>query len=97
MNEELKKLYGEILKIQTNVCFWGTTNGDARFYDIKVFSGDEGGFWIEVYKNADEDWAGQFYGDENQVLKWVEGGHCCSEDPDELISQEQAIEYALDL
>lgn len=94
MNETIKKLYADILGYQEQVCFWGD---DARFYDIKVYSGDDGGFWIEVYRNIESDEEGHFIGEELQILKWVEGGHCCSEDPDELISQEQAIEYALDL
>ena len=90
MNDELKKLHGEILKIQTNVCFW--ENG--RFYDIKEYDGDDGGYMIEVFEQESQNGCFEAQGTpETELLTWVDGGQIYSEEGFDKTNPVDAISF----
>jgi hypothetical protein len=85
MNEELKKLYGEILKIQNNVCFWN----HRYLYDIREYDDDSNKtltYMVDIFTN----YKGGFSEDMDE-LKWVIGGEYSDHDP------EIAIDFAIQL
>jgi hypothetical protein len=91
MNEELKKLYAEILVLQKEVCFW---DDRGRLCEIKEYDGEDGGYMVEVFENE----AGCFEatGGEKEVLTHVECGQMI-EDKDGYANPVWAIDFAMEL
>jgi hypothetical protein len=66
MEQNLMNAYAEVLKNESQVCFWV----DDFFFVIEDHS--EGGFNVDVHTNN----YGGFYSGDNLELTFLDGGHC---------------------
>ena len=88
---EVKKLYAEILVLQKEVCFW---DDQGRLCEIKEYSGEDGGYMVEVFQNDNCGFTAD--GGEKEILTHTEGGQM-TEDENGYANPEWAIDFAMEL